>query len=455
MAETLSVPSPAGRAGALLAGALLLLAATGREACADEILHHDPETGAIVTTRAEEIVSETWTEVTYRDRQRGPTKSLPTPLVKDVVRSAESAQARDLVNAIAELSRGGATEAATALGNLSGGGWRQDVTTRERTYRPFTEAGTNGGGSRPDWTSEYAHFYYVKALYQDGVARGDKERLEEAWLALEDQPVPGGSARTGGFLARFKGGNSRFYAEAMILKGDLLLALGRHDDAAKAYEEVYDKVIGVDLGPRWAFQAALGPGRVAEAKGDALDAVNKYKDAANFMRLRLEAETRGFLRRAIGVYHSRARMRAAAVMLEQAEKNKSPAEFQRLREFLEQGSAAALRAGHRALPPAQVEALVAGALDPEVQAVSQNGMGLAYLSEKDYERAILAFRSVDVKYFAVAAEHARALHYLAKAADAAAKAASGAAARAFHERTRDEALERLKAEHPQSRWSAP
>ena len=48
-------------------------------------------------------------------------------------------------------------------------------------------------------------------------------------------------------------------------------------------------------------------------------------------------------------------------------------------------------------------------------------------------------------------EHARALYYLAQAAEKAAAQATGEA-KSLYETYRDEARTRLKAEHPNSRW---
>ena len=104
----------------------------------------------------------------------------------------------------------------------------------------------------------------------------------------------------------------------------------------------------------------------------------------------------------------------------------------------------ALERKYRTLPASQRVALVEGALDPQVQAVMQNGLGLAWLQDGRYEEAILAFRAVEVKYFQVAEEYARALHYLALAADEAAKKASNAEARTLYEKYRDDARARLK-----------
>ena len=171
------------------------------------------------------------------------------------------------------------------------------------------------------------------------------------------------------------------------------------------------------------------------------------------MRLMLRDEGRDCFRRALGRYFNRARMKQAAIRLEQAEKNRSPAEFRKLREFIEKSTPAALARSFSTLPKPQMDALVAGAMDPAVQAVMQNGLGLAYLNEKKYEEAIHAFRAVEVKYFQDPGEHARALHYLALAADEAAKKASQPEAKQLYQRIRDGAKARLKAEHPSSRWA--
>jgi hypothetical protein len=440
--------------GALLAALPLLGALLAGAARADEIVYRDAETCAETTVRVDSIESETWTEIRYAERPRAPTKSVPTAQVLEIRRDGQTPEAKSLLAAIGDLERGNVSDARAALGDLSGGGYAVDLETRKRRYRSFTENDPPGKNQRPPWTSEYAHFFYAKALYQEGDQKKDMDLLNEALLALEDLPVPGGDAkaRTGGFLKRFQGGNSRWYANAMLLKAQALVGLGRYEDAEKAYKDLGDKALSLDIGPRWAYEAKLGPGRIAEAGGKTLDAVNAYTDAANFMRLLLEKETRGCVRKEIGRLFSRARVEAAGVMLRQAEKTRSSAEFANLRQFIEQGTPQALMKTYRALPKAQLDALIEGAMDPRVQAVAQTGLGLAYLQEKAYEQAILAFRSVEVKHFGVAEEHARALHYLAEAADAASKQARGAA-RDVYAAYRDDALKRLREDHPNSPWA--
>jgi hypothetical protein len=146
-------------------------------------------------------------------------------------------------------------------------------------------------------------------------------------------------------------------------------------------------------------------------------------------------------------------MLEAQLRLEQAEKNRSVAEFRTLRTFINASTPEALSQEFATLPQDQRDALVAGAMDPEVQAVFQNALGFAALQEKQYDEAILAFRRVEVKYFAEEEEHARALHYLIQAADGAAKQASSPSARKLYETYRDRARNRLRQEHPQSRWA--
>jgi hypothetical protein len=84
--------------------------------------------------------------------------------------------------------------------------------------------------------------------------------------------------------------------------------------------------------------------------------------------------------------------------------------------------------------------------------VAQTGLGLAHYHEKHYDDAILAFRAVTVKQFQVPDEPARALYWLAQAADAAAKQAKGAAA-GFYETLKAEAVKSLKAEFPNSPYA--
>jgi tetratricopeptide (TPR) repeat protein len=441
----------AGAVAAWLAGWCL---ATG--ARADEIVYRDPETCGDVTVHAEEITAETWTEVTYTERARGPALTVPTPLVVEIRRSTDDPQAKRLRSAVRELQRGNAAEAARVFKTLSGGGYSVNLETGARQYTPFTQNDPPGRGKRPEWIREYAHFYYAKALVEQGESSGDHAVLEEALLALDDGVVPGvdGNVHSGGFLKRFEGGNSRWLPEAMLLKARALGDLGRTDEARKAYDDLKAKAIGIAIGPRWAFEALLGPGRLAEQGGNALDAVTQYGRAADLMIQLLRDETQPCYRRELGRLYSEARMHAAGVMLEQAEKNKSPAEFATLRAYIQAGTPEALRHDPKVtvLPKSQQDAIVAGAMDPAVQAVAQNGLGLAYLQEKQYGAAILAFRSVEVTAFEVPEQHARALHYLAVAAGEAAKTAQGDA-KAYYEGIRDASVQRLKAEHPDSPWS--
>jgi len=266
--------------------------------------------------------------------------------------------------------------------------------------------------------------------------------------------VPGGDGKTrsGGFLARFKEGNSRWFPEAMVLRARALLGLKRYDDAAKIYASLYDSAVSLGIGPRWALESKLGPGMIAEAQDKLVEAVTAYTAASDVMRILLEKEARGCFRKELGRLYSLARTRAAAVKLKSAEDHQSKAEFQELRKFLDEGSTDALRKKFSTRPKAEIDAIVAGARDPSVQAVTENGLGLAYLHEGRFEDAVLAFRGVTVKHFQVPEEPARALYYLAKAADAAAKQAKGEAAK-WYEALKDEALKSLKADYPGSPYA--
>ena len=98
--------------------------------------------------------------------------------------------------------------------------------------------------------------------------------------------------------------------------------------------------------------------------------------------------------------------------------------------------------------------MVAGARDPAVQAVGYNGIGLAYLNEPKpkYEEALVAFKAVAVRYFEDAEQHARALYYLAQAADGAAKQAKGEA-KEMYAAMADQAAKSLRSQHPDSPWA--
>jgi hypothetical protein len=136
-------------------------------------------------------------------------------------------------------------------------------------------------------------------------------------------------------------------------------------------------------------------------------------------------------------------------MLRAAEEHKSAAEFQKLRAFIEEGSPDALKKKFASRAKREMDALVAGARDPFVQAVAQNGLGLAYLAEQRYEEAVMAFDSVQVKYFQFPEETARALFYLAQAAAGAAQASKGEGAK-YYETLKDSALKTLRADYPGS-----
>lgn len=435
----------------IVLAALLTLAVVAPVAAADVLVYRDPNTCAETTVAGVTITSETWQEVRYREGKRGPDKGIPTALVTDIRRDDKGAQARALLSAIGELERGKTKEALVSLKPLAGGGWAQDEQGR-RVFKSFAANDPAKKRKRPSWTSEYAHFYYLKGLVLEALKGSDEELLNEAWLSLVEQPAPGGEdgATTGGFLHRFKDGNSRFYAEAMLLKAKVLQAQKKMPQAVKAYRDLEAKAAALDIGPQWAYESKIGPAYVAEAQGKYMDAINLAGDASTVMRIALKDEGRDCFRKALGRYFSRGRMEQVRIRLQQAEKDRSPAQFQQLRTLINSSSPEALKRSFSVLPAAQLTALVDGAMDPKVQAVMKNGLGLAYLSEKKYEEAIHAFRAVEVRYFEDVDQHARALHYLTVAAEGAAQKASGEAKK-LYERLATGAKARLEAEHPHYR----
>jgi len=438
----------------LALGALALWCSPAR---ADEIIVRDLDTGAESSIRAWKVTSESWSEIKYKERERSADRTIsPALRVVRIRHSQRSKEAEDLDAAIAELGRKNYREAADALQAISGGGYKTDLETGDRKYVSFSEHDPKGRNKRPPWLSEYSHFYYAQAKYLEGRSKKDRDLLQEALLAIDDLPVPDGEAgqTTGGFLGRFANGNSRFYPDAMAIKANLLVALARYDDAAALFTALHNASIRVPLDPRWSYEGLIGAGTIAEAQGDATSSIEAYNAAATTMKLLLREEARGWMLNQYGRYYSQARMHAAAVMLQTAEKRKAVSAFNKLRAWIKGGQPETLRAQAGGLPKKAVDALVAGAREPTVQAVGLNGIGLAYLNEPKpkYEEALLAFKAVTVKYFQVPEQHARALYYLAKAAKGAAAQAKGEA-RSMYEGMVEQARTMLRGQHPNSPWA--
>ena len=424
---------------------------------ADEIIVRDLDTGAKSSINVWGVTSESWSEVKYKERERSAEKSVPTLTVVEINRSSDkSANAQALRAAIAELERGHHREAADAFQAINGGGTKLDLETGERKFVSFSENDPSGRNKRPSWISEYSHFYYAKAKYLQGAKNNDRAALEEAVLALDDVKAPSGEGKTGGFLGRFANGNSRFFAEAMMLKANALARLKRYDEAKATFAELDAEAIKVPLEPRWLYEGAIGPGVIAEDKGDLKAATAAYNAASNKMWVMLGKEQRRWLLAEVGRYISRATMRTTAAMLSEAEKSGDAGDFRQLSAHIAGTSPDALRkkAQGRGLGGAAVNAVVAGARDPAVQAVGLTGEGLASLnaSKPNYEEALLAFKGVTVKYFEEPEQHARALYYLAKAADGAAKGAKGDA-RTMYNAMAKEATRMLRDQHPDSPWA--
>lgn len=160
--------------------------------------------------------------------------------------------------------------------------------------------------------------------------------------------------------------------------------------------------------------------------------------------------------RTYGQLYSLARLRVASAKLLQAEKVGGAA-FASLRSYIEAGEPSTLQDKYASkLSEQALRALLAGARMAEIQAVGLNGKGLAYLEEKRYEEAILAFKEVTVKHFADRDQTARALYYLAKSADKAAEAADKRNQTSERDRfkaQRDEAVRVLKSRYRSTPWA--
>jgi tetratricopeptide (TPR) repeat protein len=429
---------------------------------ADEIVTRHPDTCELVVIKAFDVLPETLTEVEYRERDRGPTKKIGVPYVVEIRRNSGGKDKGNLEAAIQELDRGNVADARSALKDLAGGGF--SMKDGQRVFTSFTPKGANTArGRRPPWTAEYAHFYYAKALVLEGLKTKNDKLLEEALLCLDDVPNPAPPpaadpkekdehAQTGGFLGRFKGGNSRFIPEAMHLKALALLGLKKYPEAEAVWDELFKQAVGSSLSPRWVFEAKVGPGLIAEAQGDVDKAVQAYERAPTALDSMLQQATSRCLRLEIGRYFSQVRAKAAALLLHKAQNGGGPSAFVTLRTFLVEGQPEALQARFSAKSPEQLEALMAGARDPQVQAIAQTGLGLTYLNEQKYDEAILALQAVAVRYFASREYAANALFHLAKAAEAAAAAAKPAAKPTYLS-IKDEAVKKLKADYPESPYA--
>lgn len=433
-----SVRRLSGVVAAPLGALLSALVATAPAAYAEDIRHLDPSTCAPVTTVASEIVEENWLQISYRVRAGQPVQRIETRFVLDIKRPGDDPQAAAYAAALAELE-GGAFEAArTGFASVGGGGRSMDPATGRVEFKPFPP---DAGKAR--WHLGYSIYHYALASYREGIARKETQLLEDALRTLDaDKPDEKG------YLVRYKEGRNRWYADAMLLRAQVLVALGRHDEAATAFDALYQRGVTTAIGVRFAYEAKLGAGRIAEAKGELAAAETAYEAATSATQSLLEQAQDPCSRADLGRFYNETRMEKARILRQAAEKEGSSAAFGRLRTFLEQGTPEALRQRLSGRPAPVVDAVLAGALAPSVQAVAQNGIGLAHLAEKRYSDAIWAFTQVRIKYFSVADEVPRALHYLAKAADAAAAATTRTEAKTLYQEqaavARKELAERWK-----------
>ena len=443
----------------------LALPAFCTDALADEIIVVDLDTGAKSRMRVHKVMSETWSEIKYIERPKARQKSVPTLTVVEIRRSDRSKDATDLANAMADLARGNYSDAATVFQNVCGGGFRDDAATGERTYTSFSAADPDNKRKRPTWTSEYAHYHYVKALLETAKAEKDLALFDEVLMALVDreyeaqEETPSGKMKTvkrksGGFLDRFKGGNSRFYPHAMLAKAEALVGLGKFKEAQAAYDELGTEAGKAQLHPRWTYEALLGKGVIAQAQGDSPKAEIAYEGASAVMVNRMKTEQRQVILEAYGRLYSLGRTRVAEARLANAEKRNAPSAYKELRGYIQAGNPEALKIKHSTLSSKALKALIAGARHPKAQAVGLNATGLAYFfAEKNYDEALTAFKSVAVKYAGDPDQTSRAYFYIAKAAEAAANGAKNAEIKKMYVDMKDEARRVLRTQYRDSKWA--
>jgi len=427
---------------ALALGFLALAAPAAR---ADELRYYDAATCEPVTEQVADVVEENWAFVSYRVKAGQNLKRVDTRLVIDIKRAGEDSQVAAFKSALAEYQNGNWAGARQGFGTVAGGGLTQDSTDGTIKNKPFPAP----EGGKVKWYVPYAHYMYAAAIYREGLAKKDDKLLGYGLEALDADTAEGK-----GFLARYKEGKSRWYADAMLLKAQILLALKRYDEAAAAFDALYQKSLTVPVGVRFSYEAKLGPGRVAEAKGDGNAAEAAYEAASAAVQSLLDQPQDPCSKRELGRYFNEARMQKARIMLAAAEKADSPPEFARVRTYLMTGAPDALRQKLAGKPADVVDAVLAGALSPTVQAVANNGIGLAFLSEKKYADAVFAFTNVRIKYFSVTEEVPRALYYLAKAADAASAAATKPEAKTLFKDQAAAARQELEHSWKDTVWAA-
>lgn len=429
------------------------LAAIGAaRAEADEIRYRNPETCDVVVEKFDrekpgDIAEESWATIGYRLKAGAPIKRIETRFLVDIVRDASDSQSTAYRSALSEMASGNFGAARIQFGQVAGGGRMQDAEKGTIAFKPFSDAASGKGKEK--WYVDGAQFGYAKASYLEGMSKNDLTLVDDALRALDAE-----SAGEKGFLVRYKEGKSRWYADAWLLKGRCQVALKKFDEATATFDGLYDKVLKTAaIGARFAYEAKLGAGQIAEAKGIAPDAAIAYESAAAALQSLLEQATDNCSRADLGRFYNEARMQKARVMLDGATKNDAPTDFAQLRKYLEAGTPDGLRTKFAGKPKEFVDAVVAGALSPAVQAVAQNGIGLALLNEKRYVEAVFAFVDVRIKYFSVASEVPRALYYLGRAADAASAAATLPSAKALFKAQADAARQELQRSWRESPWS--
>ena len=412
---------------------------------ADEIRYKDPETCETKTEPVFDVTEESWVTIGYRAKDKGPIKRIETRFLVELKRGGDDSQSNAYRSALQELAAGNFEAARKQFGSVGGGGRSQDPESGKVGFKPFADA----AGGKAKWYVDGAHYHYALASYREGMAKNDLPLVDDALRALDAD-----SAGEKGFLARYKEGKSRWYGDAWVLKGLCQIVLKKFDEATATFDTLYQKVLTTPaIGARIAYDAKVGAGRVAEAKGSTSGAATAYDAAAAALQSLLEQAQDACTRADLGRYYNEARMQKARVMLDAATQNAAATDFAELRKYLEAGTPDGLRQKFAGKPKEMIDAIVAGGLSPTVQAVAQNGIGLALLNEKRYPEAVYAFVNVRIKYFSVTDEVPRALYYLAQAADAAAAAATRPDGKALYKSQADAARQELQRSWKASPWA--
>ena len=301
---------------------------------ADEIRYRDPATCEIVVEKISDTSEETWATIGYRTKPGAPIKRIDTRLLVDIVRDASDSSTAAFASATQEYASAELHRRAHRLRN--GRGRRAHRGPRDREGRVQALRGV--GGRQADRQAEVVRRRRPVPLRAGELPGGHGEERPDARRRRAARARRGFSDEKG-FLARYKEGKSRWYADAWLLKGQCQLALKKYDEAAATFDALYEKVLKTPaIGARFAYEAKLGARADRRGQGRGVRLGAAYDSAAAALQSLLEQAPDACSRADLGRFYNEARMKKARVMLDAATKNDAPTDFAELRKYLEAGT---------------------------------------------------------------------------------------------------------------------